>query len=136
MSRLKRNTIQRALVLEAVNRLKSHATAAEIYEAISKDHPSVGRATIYRNLNQLAEDGLIRKMVIPGGPDRYDHLCHRHYHAMCEGCGKVFDIDMPYIGDLEKRIRDAHGFAVSGHNIMFNGLCPKCQKRSGFSPCP
>ena len=50
-----RNTIQLSMVYEAVNRLKSHATASEIYDVIASEHPSVSRGTVYRNLNQLAE---------------------------------------------------------------------------------
>ena len=124
-----RNTIQRSMVYEAVNRLKSHATASEIYDVIASEHPSVSRGTVYRNLNQLAEEGVIRKILMPGGADRYDHRCHNHYHAMCQQCRRVFDIEMAYIENLEKEIEDAHGFAVSGHDIMFRGICPDCQKK-------
>lgn len=126
---MRRNTIQRRLVFEAVNRLKSHATADEIYEAVAFEHPTISRGTVYRNLNQLAESGEIRKMAIPGGPDRYDHCCHEHYHARCQRCGRVFDIEMDYIADLEKAIRDAHGFSISGHDIVFRGVCPECQRQ-------
>ena len=125
----RRNTIQRSLVLETVNTLRSHATAEEVFEAIAARHPTISRATVYRNLNQLAESGEIRKMAIPGGPERYDHRCHNHYHAMCQQCRRVFDIEMAYIENLEKEIEDAHGFAVSGHDIMFRGICPDCQKK-------
>ena len=48
---------------------------------------------------------------------------------MCQQCGRVFDIEMAYIEDLEKEIEDAHGFAVSGHDIMFRGVCPDCQRK-------
>ena len=126
----RRNTVQRSLVYEMVNRLKSHATADEIYEAIASEHPGVSRGTVYRNLNQLAEEGEIRKILVPGGADRYDHCCHEHYHARCLSCGRLFDIEMDYIADLEKAIKDAHGFAISGHDILFNGLCPACQHRT------
>ena len=126
----RRNTVQRAMVYEAVNRLKSHATAAEIYELISSEHPSVSRGTVYRNLNQLAEEGEISRIEVPGGPDRYDHRCHNHYHARCLSCGRLFDIDVDYLDGLEKMVRDAHGFAISGHDILFNGLCPACQQRT------
>ena len=61
---IKRNTIQRSLVLETVNKLKCHATADEIYEDIVKEHPNVSRATVYRNLNLLSEIGYIRKMML------------------------------------------------------------------------
>lgn len=126
----KRNTIQRALVFEAVNQLKCHATADEIYEAIVKEHPNISRATVYRNLKQLAETGEIRKMETPGGADRFDHQCHDHYHVKCEKCGRFFDVDMAYISGLEKSIQNNHGFVFTGYDILFRGICPDCQKSS------
>ena len=126
----RRNTIQRSLVYEAVHRLQSHATAEEIYDEVVKRHPAISRGTVYRNLNRLAEDGEIRRMEIPGGPDRYDHRCHGHYHARCLQCGRVFDVEMTYLQDLEKAVTDAHGFAIQGHDIIFSGLCPECQQHS------
>lgn len=125
---IKRNTIQRALVFEAVNKLKCHATADEIYNVIVNEHPNISRGTVYRNLKQLSESGEIRKMEIPGGADRFDHRCHDHYHARCLKCGQVFDVEMEYIKDLEKKIKDTHGFEFSGHDIMFKGICPECKK--------
>ena len=125
---LKRNTIQRSLVLEAVNRLQCHATAEEIYDAISREHPHISRGTVYRNLKQLSETGEIRKLEVPGSADHYDHRMHNHYHARCLKCGKVFDVEMDYIEDLERLIRDAHGFDIRGHDIMFRGVCPACQE--------
>ena len=59
---MKRHTIQRTLVFDAVNKLQCHATADEIYEEIAKEHPNISRATVYRNLKQLAEAGEIRRL--------------------------------------------------------------------------
>ena len=125
---MKRNTIQRSLVYEAVNQLRCHATADEIYEAIVKEHPNISRATVYRNLNLLSEMGEIRKLEIPGGADRFDHLCYDHCHIKCEKCGRVFDVDMDFVSGLERKIRDDHGFAFNGYDIIFRGTCPDCRK--------
>ena len=124
---IKRKTIQRALVLEAVNKLQCHATAEEIYQRVTSEHPNISKGTVYRNLNQLADSGEIRKLEIPGGADRFDHRCHNHYHVKCLKCGRVFDVDMEYIADLEQKIRDTHGFVFSGHDLVFRGLCPDCR---------
>ena len=70
---MKRNTVQCTLVLNAVNELKNHPTADEVYNLIAKEHPSVSRATVYRNLNKLTEEGQLSRRVIPGGADRFDH---------------------------------------------------------------
>ena len=125
---MKRNTIQRSLVFEAVNKLQCHATADEIYQTIMKEHPNISRATVYRNLKLLSETGEIRKMEIPGGPDRFDHRMQEHCHVRCEKCGRVFDVDMEYITGLEKNITESHGFAFTGYDILFRGICPDCQK--------
>ena len=126
---VQRNTIQNTLVYEAVNKLQCHATADEIYDMIVQEHPTISRGTVYRNLNRLAEMGKIRKMEIPGGPDRFDHCCHDHCHVKCERCGRVFEVDMDYITGLEKNIRDTHGFAFTGYDILFRGICPECGKK-------
>lgn len=126
----KRHTIQRTLVYEAVNRLQCHATADEIYESIAKEHPNISRATVYRNLNLLAEEGKIRRLEIPGGADHFDHRCHDHLHVRCEKCGRVFDVDGEYITGLEKAIQNDHGFKFTGYDILFRGICPDCQKAS------
>lgn len=124
---VKRNTIQRALVLQAVNRLQCHATAEEVYVAIAEEYANISKGTVYRNLNQLAESGQVLKIEVPNGADRFDHQCHEHYHARCLNCGRVFDVDMDYITNLQNAIKDCRGFEFSGHDIMFKGLCSECK---------
>ena len=127
---IKRKTIQRSLVLEAVNKLHNHATADEIYDAVIIEHPNISKATVYRNLNTLSEMGEIRKLEIPGGADRYDHCTHNHCHIKCDKCGRLFDVDMDYISGLESNIRDTRGFDFTGYDIIFRGTCPDCKKHS------
>lgn len=124
------NTIQRSLVLDAVNRLKSHATADEVYAEVAATHPNISKATVYRNLNLLSEMGMIRKLEIPGGADRFDHICKEHCHVKCEKCGRVFDIEIPYIDGLDNRVENRNGFELTGYDILFRGLCPGCRASS------
>ena len=126
-SRTSRNTIQRALVLEAVRSLRNHPTSADVYEAVRQRHPRISRATVYRNLALLAERGEVLRVELPNGADRYDLVNVPHYHAKCRVCGRVFDVDMPYRADIADEVADSHGFAIEGHQITFTGLCPDCQ---------
>lgn len=123
-----RNTIQRALVLEAVKGSECHPTAEEVYIAVTSKYPHIGRATVYRNLNQLAESGELRKAEMPGGADRYDRECRDHYHARCFYCGRVFDAELPYMAELEKAVKGPDGFTFIGHDIVFKGICEACKK--------
>lgn len=103
-----------------------HPTADEIYAAVAVNYPNISRATVYRNLKQLAQIGEISEIETPGSADHFDYQLHNHYHVRCVECGRVFDVEMDYISDLEKSIKDARGFKFSGHDLMFKGICPKC----------
>ncbi len=124
---LKRNTLQKSIVLKTVHDMKCHASADEVYDVIKKIYPNISRATVYRNLNELTKNNEIKKIEVPEGADRFDHRCFDHYHIRCIKCGKIFDIEMEYIKDLEKTIRNPQGFEFIGHDIMFKGTCPTCK---------
>ena len=123
----RRNTIQKALILRAVCELKRHLTADEVYEFVKKDHPSIGKGTVYRNLAILTEEGAIRKVEVPDGSDRFDFTLKNHYHVRCVKCGEVFDVDMDEIPDLQKKIHDTHGMEFLTYDIFFKGICPECR---------
>ena len=124
-----RHTLQRDLILEAVKKLHCHATADDVYDLIVTKHPNISRGTVYRNLNLLSDIGEIRKVEIPSGADRFDHECHPHYHARCIECNRVFNVDMEFISDLQKNIKDTQGFEFTGHDLIFKGICLECNGR-------
>jgi len=124
----RRNTVQRNLVLNAVYNLKGHVTADEVYNYIIKDHPGVGKGTVYRNLGILAENGDILKVEIPNDPDRFDFTLKEHYHVRCVKCGMVSDVDMDALPDLRANIHNTHGMEFLNYNILFNGICSDCGK--------
>lgn len=124
----KRNTVQKQITLEAVRKLHNHATSEEVYNYVHRINPCISKATVYRNLKELSENGEISKVLSPNGADHYDHQTFPHYHVRCEKCGSVFDVDMPYMEHLEDTIKDRHGFKINGYTLVFSGICPKCQK--------
>lgn len=125
----RRNTVQREIVLDAVRRLRGHVTAEEVYSLIHREHPSIGKGTVYRNLNILAETGEARRVEIPNGPDRYDHTLVEHYHVRCVRCNEVFDVDMDVLPNLKECIHDNHGMKFLAYDILFKGVCYTCQKK-------
>ena len=98
-----------------------------MYEFVKKDHPSIGKGTVYRNLAILTEEGAIRKVEVPDGSDRFDFTLKNHYHVRCVKCGEVFDVDMDEIPDLKKKIHDTHGMEFLTYDIFFKGICPECR---------
>ncbi|MDL2300191.1 transcriptional repressor [Clostridiaceae bacterium OttesenSCG-928-D20] len=126
----KRNTIQKELVYNAVNELKNHPTADEVYGYIAKSHPSISKGTVYRNLYTMVEDGRMRRVKIPDGSDRYDHNLDEHYHVECANCKRVFDVQMDILPDLSKHIYETNGIQFLGYDILFKGICLDCQQKN------
>jgi Fe2+ or Zn2+ uptake regulation protein len=126
----RRQTIQRGLVLDAVKVLYNHPTAQEVYDFIHETHPSVGKATVYRNLNLLVEEGQLRRVFAIDGPDHYDCTTHKHQHIECRICKKIVDVKLPI--DLESivNVEKETGFSNIDENIIITGICPECLKNA------
>ena len=122
----KRNTVQRQLILDAVRELDIHATAEQVYAQVVKKHPSISKATVYRNLSQMSDAGELLNIGNFYGSTHYDHNCHQHYHFICDGCRRIFDIDAR-LPDVSAEMTGMNGFEIKGHNLSFNGLCRDCK---------
>ncbi len=125
----RRNTIQKELVRSAVFEMKGHVTANDVYEFIKKTHPTIGKGTVYRNLEILADGGELRKVEVPEGANRFDFTLKPHYHVRCIKCGEIADVDMDEVEGLIDEIRDTHGTEFLGYDISFKGICPKCGRK-------
>ncbi len=124
----KRNTIQKQLVLDAVASLASHPTADEVYSSVAASHPTVSKATVYRNLASLSQDGRLRHIRMPSGADRFDHCLTDHQHIECMRCGAVADAPIEDAPQLDAVIAARTGYTAVSHDTVFHGLCPRCSK--------
>ena len=91
---------QRELILETLKGVSSHPTAEELYEMVRKSDPVISLGTVYRNLNQLAENGDILKITSSNGGDRFDFPRFPHFHFRCTACGCVSDIPGEYTDEI------------------------------------
>ena len=123
-----KNTIQKEAVTHALFVL-DHPTADEVFDCVHSEYPTVSKATVYRILNRMAENGDILHLVVPSGPNRFDTTLSEHHHIKCTVCGKVCDISLPELEKIEKRINKESGFAVSRRLVFFEGVCPSCQNK-------
>lgn len=119
---------QRELIHKAVMDNNVHPTAEFIYNYLKKDNPQLSLGTVYRNLQQLYEKGEIHRLSLPNQPDRYDGVLAKHYHAICNSCGKVIDINIDKLSDIDELVSRKTGLEIIDHNIIFNTICPMCKK--------
>lgn len=129
-----RLTTQRQIILEELAKVKTHPTASELYDMVRKRLPRIGLGTVYRNLELMAENGMILKLEVGGTQKRFDATTETHYHIRCSNCGKVDDIDTPVLDELVREATEATSYEIIGHHVEFSGLCPACQKRNNNKP--
>ncbi len=127
VSRYSRN---REAIQEYLLGTKEHPTADVVYHALKAKNPSVSLGTVYRNLNQLAEQGRILKLSMDDGSEHFDGNPLPHHHFTCRMCGRVLDLDLD--PDILKDLNDAASAdfngVIEGHSIYFYGLCSLCKK--------
>jgi len=123
---IKRNTVQRQIILDTLKKFHTHPTVDKIYAEIQKAHPTISKTTVYRNLRQLAQNGIIRQISILDGFERYDGIIDRHHHFRCKSCGDILDVDIPYLADIDEIVRQKYDLQIDGHDIVFKGICSKC----------
>ena len=121
-----RNTVQKNMVYDALRELHNHPTAEMVYDRVRENCPAVSRATVYRILNRLAEQGKILRLSTDGA-DHYDHRVDLHYHVQCTACGRVDDVVTRELGDVTELVTDNCGYRITGGGLLFHGICRECQ---------
>lgn len=112
-------------ILELIDESNDHLTAEQIFLRLKEQCPKVVLATVYNNLNQLHEQGLIRKVSVEGCPDRYDKTT-RHDHLVCRRCGRLSDITLP---DLTGMLQEQVPEEILSYDLKISYLCPRCRGR-------
>ncbi len=120
---------QREAILAYLHSTKEHPTAEMVYTSIKQENPKLSLGTVYRNLNILAVSGEIQRLSCGDGTDHFDATTTPHSHFVCKGCGRVMDLDMPWISLMNDKflseIKDFDG-EIYSHQVFFYGLCKKC----------
>ncbi len=122
-------TRQREVILQQVRESSDHPTADTIYKRVRQILPNVSLGTVYRNLEVLANNGLIRELRLCYQKRRFDGGMHPHYHVRCIKCGKVCDVSPQAIPDLNGLAQRGSEFEILDHTLEFEGLCPQCRGR-------
>ena len=127
---------QRNLILEIIKNTQSHPTAEWVYQEAKKVMPGIGIATVYRNLNALAEMGECRRLTGGDGQDRFDGDVHTHFHMKCSCCGGLTDL-MPGNGENLSRLQEMVKDTFCGvdpdvelSTVLLSGICEACRVKN------
>ena len=126
---VRRNTLQKGIILSTLRGMDSHPTTGELYEIIHAAYPTISRSTVYRVLGQMAAEGRVLRVTLAGSDDRFDGNTCPHNHIRCRRCGAVADV--PWVAVPPP----AHtaGYTDTCCTVEYAGLCPACQKAEKIS---
>jgi Fur family ferric uptake transcriptional regulator len=123
-----RSGAARRQVIELLEREDCALTALEIDRRL----PSVGRASVYRTLEQLEQLHLVHRVDVGGEGvafERNDPGGH-HHHMVCERCGKLIPFSDPALERAIEGIGERAEFEITAHDVLLRGRCPDCREES------
>jgi Fur family ferric uptake transcriptional regulator len=125
----RRITRQRRLIWDALTaEPESHLSAEDVVERVRVQMATVDPSTVYRTLDMLVREGLVRRTDLGAGRGFYERAQdHLHHHVVCERCGAVVHLHDDEVGEVRERVERASGYALSRDDMSFYGLCPSCR---------
>lgn len=121
-------TTQRLAVYRALAEDLSHPTADALYSKLRQEVAGMSQATVYRTLESLEKEGLIRRVSAPEAKGRFDANIENHQHLVCRLCGSLTDVNLPSFS--KGRIPDVRDFTIEEIDIRLVGLCKTCSRSS------
>ena len=124
-------TSQRVAILKEVLKDKGHRECEDIYLALKMSGRHVSRATVYRTMDILVDNGFARKMEIGDGRARYESKVDspHHDHLVCTSCRKIVEFVNQDIENLQTKIAKRYHFKLQRHIHQLFGICRKCRKK-------
>jgi Fur family ferric uptake transcriptional regulator len=120
---MSRTTEQRRAIVEALGSAESAVTAQELHARLQ----GVGLATVYRNLQRLADEGQADTLRRESGELAF-RMCGggHHHHLTCRWCGRVEEVHDCRLGDWARDVAATHGFSEVEHRAELVGTCSVC----------
>ena len=128
------NTKQREKILSYLKENKdSNITAEEILNYFNSVGESIGKATVYRFLNSLVKQNVVKKYMVEGrNCSCYQYIeeqnCDSHYHLKCEKCNKIIHLECNEFKEIQKHISKEHNFELDSIKTVLYGICKNCKQ--------
>ena len=123
MATLRRYSRQRERIYQAVHASREHPSAQMVYDLLREELPRLSLGTVYRNLHQMAQEGMLQELEGPTA--RFDACLAPHAHIRCTCCGRVIDLSALEEPAPVRSAAEA-GWQVERYSLMLEGICPAC----------
>jgi len=121
-------TSQRLSILHVLRHEGTHLSPGEVYKKALMELPGLTEPTVYRTLEFLAENGLVRSSHSGSGHLTYEIADEEHHHIICRSCGAEIEVEHALLESLYKKLESVSGFKHIDSHVTFFGVCLKCQE--------
>ncbi|MGV1048873.1 MAG: Fur family transcriptional regulator [Solirubrobacterales bacterium] len=121
----------RTAVVEALAGHECAVTALDLDDELRRRRPPVGRASVYRALEQLEQLGLVQRIEVcrgTAGYERIDPTGHHHHHAICRDCGRMVPFEDSKLEQAIGQLCQEMDFEVTEHDVVLRGVCERCAR--------
>jgi Fur family ferric uptake transcriptional regulator len=118
-------------VIEALAEHDCAVTALDLEEELRGRDVAVGRASVYRALEQLEQLGLVQRIEVcrgTAGFERIDPTGHHHHHAICRDCGRMVPFEDQSLEKALDKVAGGMSFDVTEHDVVLRGRCERCTR--------
>ena len=134
-------TKQREKILQCLNQNPDrHLNVDEIVELLRLNGESVGKTTVYRYIDKLCTEGLVRKYFLPEGDGACYQLCDKnckqHFHLKCVDCGELIHTECDFLAGVAEHVNAEHGFVIDPGLTVLYGFCEHCNSKRTIVPVP
>lgn len=118
-----RNSVRRLLE----ERDRHDWSIEDLHETLMASGLKADFSSVFRAVTRLERDRSIRRVSLGDGRLRFELAGHHHDHVRCESCGVVSSLPECLLEGAGKQVENGTGFSVTGHRLVFSGLCPTCR---------
>jgi Fur family ferric uptake transcriptional regulator len=120
----------RRAVVELLSEQECAVSALDIEDQLRANGRQIGRASVYRVLDELEELGLVARLDLGTGTARYEVVDpageRHHHHLLCDDCGDLVPFSDPELERVIGRVSNRLPYPVSGHDVTLHGSCANC----------
>jgi Fur family ferric uptake transcriptional regulator len=127
---------KRERIADAFLRQEGHLSADDLFDVVRREHPGIGRATVYRTLQWMVDGGLARKVDFGEGRSRFEPTYRhpRHFHVICTSCHRSSEFLSSDIEVLMEEIAAARNFQTNQAVVQIVGTCEECRTGTASGP--
>ena len=116
-------------LLNELKRCTDELSGQELHRQLHKGEKTMGLTTVYRNLQALVKQGLIRSRHLPSGEVLYAPVERDIHHLTCVSCGETTQLKGCPVNTIDLSKKTSKNFELLFHTLEYFGLCQACSQQ-------